>query len=87
VHPSGRFEWVTLADFNGQREFIIKTIDRASAGAVAWASAPRSTLFQSSAEGTFEKKYISPSTLARSGPSLPMYRIHRSFLLWALRTS
>lgn len=81
VHPECELEVVRAADLNGSTEFILKTIAEAPAGTV-WAVGTEINLVSRLGKEHPDKKVfcLDPQIC----PCSTMYRIHPSFLLWAL---
>ncbi|HLK16917.1 MAG TPA: quinolinate synthase NadA [Fimbriimonadaceae bacterium] len=83
VHPECSLEVVRASDLNGSTEFILRTITEAPAGSV-WAVGTEINLVSRLAEENPEKTVfcLDPEVC----PCSTMYRIHPSFLLWALES-
>jgi len=81
VHPECPLEVVRESDLNGSTEFIIKTVEAAPAGSV-WAVGTEINLVQRLAKEHPDKTVfcLDPQIC----PCSTMYRIHPSFLCWAL---
>jgi quinolinate synthase len=81
VHPECPLEVVEAADHNGSTEYIIKTIQSAEPG-TAWAVGTEINLVSRLAKEHPDKTIfcLDPQIC----PCSTMYRIHPSFLLWAL---
>src|SRR5579862_8217831 len=81
VHPECPLDVVRASDFNGSTEFIIKTIESAEPG-TAWAVGTEINLVSRLAREHSDKTIfcLDPQIC----PCSTMYRIHPSFLLWAL---
>lgn len=81
VHPECELDVVKASDLNGSTEFILDTIKAAPAG-TTWAVATEINLVSRLAKEITDKKIfcLDPQIC----PCSTMYRIHPSFLLWAL---
>ncbi|HEY0865960.1 MAG TPA: quinolinate synthase [Fimbriimonas sp.] len=81
VHPECELEVVQAADSNGSTEFIIKTVQAAPAG-TTWAIGTEINLVSRLAKENPDKEIfcLDPQIC----PCSTMYRIHPSFLCWAL---
>lgn len=81
VHPECELEVVRAADLNGSTEFILKTVEAAPAGSI-WAIGTEINLVSRLAK---EHPELTIFCLDEQiCPCSTMYRIHPSFLLWAL---
>jgi quinolinate synthase len=81
VHPECPLEVVSISDFNGSTEFIIKTVEAAAPGS-AWAIGTEINLVQRLAKENPDKQISCLD--AQICPCSTMYRIHPTFLLWVL---
>jgi quinolinate synthase len=81
VHPECLLEVVLLSDFMGSTEFIIKTVEAAPPG-TTWAVGTEINLVSRLAKENPDKKIFCLDPMIC--PCSTMYRIHPSFLLWAL---
>lgn len=81
VHPECPIEVVRLSDFNGSTEFIINTVTAAEPGS-AWAVGTEINLVNRLAKENPDKTIFCLDPLIC--PCSTMYRIHPSFLLYAL---
>lgn len=81
VHPECPLEVVQASDLNGSTEFIINTVSRSPAGST-WAIGTEINLVSRLAKEHPDKTIfcLDPQIC----PCSTMYRIHPSFLLWAL---
>ena len=81
VHPECPLEVVSVSDYNGSTEFIIKTVEAAEPGS-AWAIGTEINLVNRLAKEHPDKTVfcLDPQIC----PCSTMYRIHPSFLLWTL---
>jgi quinolinate synthase len=81
VHPECPLDVVRAADLNGSTEYIIKTVEAAPAG-TAWAIGTEINLVSRLAKENPDKTIfcLDPQIC----PCSTMYRIHPSFLAWAL---
>lgn len=81
VHPECSMEVVGMADYVGSTEYIINTVSSASEG-TSWAVGTEINLVQRLAKENPDKTIfcLDPQIC----PCSTMYRIHPSFLLWAL---
>jgi quinolinate synthase len=81
VHPECPLDVVRAADYNGSTEYIIKTVAAAEPG-TTWAIGTEINLVSRLAKEHPEKTIfcLDPQIC----PCSTMYRIHPSFLLWAL---
>ncbi len=81
VHPECPLEVVAASDFNGSTEYIIKQVEAAAPGS-AWAIGTEINLVNRLAKEHPDKTVfcLDPQIC----PCSTMYRIHPSFLLWAL---
>lgn len=81
VHPECPLDVVQASDFNGSTEVILKTVTNAPAG-TAWAIGTEINLVSRLAKENPDKTIfcLDPQIC----PCSTMYRIHPSFLLWAL---
>jgi quinolinate synthase len=81
VHPECPLEVVRASDLNGSTEFIIKTVESAPSGSI-WAVGTEINLVQRLAREHPDKTVfcLDPQIC----PCSTMYRIHPSFLCWAL---
>lgn len=81
VHPECELEVVNASDLNGSTEFIIKAVTESPAGS-KWAVGTEINLVSRLAKEQPDKTIIclDPEIC----PCSTMYRIHPSFLLWAL---
>lgn len=81
VHPECPLDVVTASDFNGSTEFIIKQVEAAPEGAT-WAIGTEINLVNRLAQEHPKQTIfcLDPQIC----PCSTMYRIHPSFLLWAL---
>ncbi|MGI8924030.1 MAG: quinolinate synthase NadA [Fimbriimonadales bacterium] len=81
VHPECPIEVVRLSDYNGSTEFIIKTVEAAPAG-TTWAVGTEINLVSRLAKEYPDKTIFCLDPMIC--PCATMYRIHPSFLCWAL---
>jgi quinolinate synthase len=83
VHPECELEVVNASDYAGSTEFIIKTVEAAPAGS-AWAVGTEINLVSRLAKEHPDKTVfcLDPQIC----PCSTMYRIHPSFLCWALES-
>lgn len=81
VHPECPIEVVRLSDYVGSTEYIINTITSAPAG-TAWAVGTEINLVNRVAKEQPDKKVFCLDPMIC--PCSTMYRIHPSFLCWAL---
>jgi len=81
VHPECELEVVREADMNGSTEFIINTVTAAEPG-TAWAVGTEINLVQRLAKENPDKTIFCLDPMIC--PCSTMYRIHPSFLCWAL---
>lgn len=81
VHPECELEVVRAADLNGSTEFIIKTVTAAEPG-TTWAVGTEINLVQRLAKENPDKTIFCLDPMIC--PCSTMYRIHPSFLCWAL---
>lgn len=81
VHPECELEVVKASDFNGSTEMIIKTLQKAESGSI-WAIGTEINLVNRLAQEMPDKTIfcLDPQIC----PCSTMYRIHPSFLCWAL---
>ncbi len=81
VHPECPLDVVQASDFNGSTEVILKTVTNAPAG-TTWAIGTEINLVSRLAKENRDKTIfcLDPQIC----PCSTMYRIHPSFLLWAL---
>lgn len=83
VHPECRHEVVQAADEDGSTEYIIKRVKEAPAGSI-WAVGTEINLVHRLAQQYPEQTIFCLDPLVC--PCSTMYRIHPSFLLWALES-
>jgi quinolinate synthase len=81
VHPECPIDVVKASDFNGSTEFIIKTVEASPAG-TTWAIGTEINLVNRLAKENPDKKIFCLDS--QICPCSTMYRIHPSFLCWAL---
>lgn len=81
VHPECPLEVVRLSDYSGSTEFIIRTIESASEGTI-WAVGTEVNLVSRLAKENPDKTIFCLDPMIC--PCSTMYRIHPSFLCWAL---
>lgn len=83
VHPECELEVVRESDLNGSTEFILKTVTEAPAGS-SWAIGTEINLVQRLAKENPDKTVfcLDPQIC----PCSTMYRIHPSFLCWAMES-
>lgn len=81
VHPECALEVVRAADMNGSTEFIINTVTAAEPG-TSWAVGTEINLVQRLAKENPDKTIFCLDPMIC--PCSTMYRIHPSFLCWAL---
>jgi quinolinate synthase len=81
VHPECELEVVRAADMNGSTEFILKTVEAAPAGSI-WAIGTEINLVSRLAKEHPDQTIFCLDE--QICPCSTMYRIHPSFLLWAL---
>jgi quinolinate synthase len=81
VHPECAIEVVRKSDFNGSTEFIIKTVESAPPG-TTWAIGTEVNLVSRLAKENPDKTIVCLDPMIC--PCSTMYRIHPSFLCWAL---
>ncbi|RMG27098.1 MAG: quinolinate synthase NadA [Armatimonadetes bacterium] len=81
VHPECTYEVVQAADFNGSTEVIIRTVTEAEPG-TTWAVGTEINLVQRLAKENPDKTVFCLDPMIC--PCSTMYRIHPSFLCWAL---
>ncbi len=81
VHPECPIEVVRLSDCAGSTEFIIKTVEQSPAG-TSWAIGTEINLVNRLANENPDKKIWCLDSMIC--PCSTMYRIHPSFLCWAL---
>ncbi|MCC6446375.1 MAG: quinolinate synthase NadA [Armatimonadetes bacterium] len=81
VHPECSFDVVRASDFDGSTEYIIKKIEEAPAGS-SWGVGTEINLVNRLAKEYTDKEVscLDPTIC----PCSTMYRIHPSYLLWAL---
>ena len=81
VHPECELEVIQSADLNGSTEFILDTITKSEPGSI-WAVGTEINLVSRLANEQLDKTIfcLDPQIC----PCSTMYRIHPSFLLWAL---
>jgi quinolinate synthase len=81
VHPECELDVVQASDFNGSTEYIIKTVENAEPGSV-WAVGTEINLVS-----RLQKEHPDKTVFCLDPQICPcstMYRIHPSFLCWAL---
>jgi quinolinate synthase len=81
VHPECPIDVVKASDFNGSTEYIIKTVEASPAG-TTWAIGTEINLVNRLAKENPDKKIFCLDS--QICPCSTMYRIHPSFLCWAL---
>jgi quinolinate synthase len=83
VHPECELEVLLASDYNGSTEYIIKTVEASAAGSI-WAIGTEINLVARLAKENPDKTIfcLDPQIC----PCSTMYRIHPTFLCWALES-